>query len=198
MIRTVSLLACLAAALAMAGCHRPIASEEPTRVQVVGDDFEALWDGILRVLRRSDFRPDRQDRRAGIITTHPVTAAQYFEFWRQQNPDGYQALENNLHTVRRRVTVSLNRGSGPTYHVDVRVDIERHSAIERQVTTASGAAQIFASRMPTVEGEATPADQTVRWVPVGRDAAMERVLLGRILSAAPVAAAPPPETQPAG
>ena len=70
----------------VAGCHEPVAPTEPTRASVNAPgeaEFDRLWAATLRVLRRHNFRPARQDRRAGVIETLPTTAQHWCEFWRK-------------------------------------------------------------------------------------------------------------------
>ncbi len=182
MRRIGSILVGCAALLACSGCQQPIQPEGPTDTQLTGADFEQLWQTGLEVLRRYNFRPDRQDRRAGVITTHPTTSAQWFEFWRPGTCGGFEAAEANLHTVRRQATVHIRPAAeqGQLY-VSVQVDVYRYAAPERQVTTASGALQIFGEKLPTAEGEMGPQAAAAYWVPLGRDSRLEDELLRRIV-----------------
>jgi len=178
---TVSIAICCAVLTTWPGCQQPIQPEGPSATQLTGADFEQLWQTGLEVLRRYNFRPDRQDRRAGVITTHPTTSAQWFEFWRPEVGGDFQAAEANLHTVRRQATVHIRPAAeqGQIY-VSTQVDVYRYSAPERQVTTASGALQIFGEKLPTAEGEMGPQAAAAYWVPLGRDSRLEDELLRRI------------------
>lgn len=166
---------------AWSGCQQPVQPDGPTDTQLSGADFEQLWQTGLEVLRRYNFRPDRQDRRAGVITTYPTTSAQWFEFWRPEVVGGFEAGEANLHTVRRQATVHIRPAAeqGQLY-VSVQVDVYRYAAPERQVTTASGALQMFGERLPTAEGRMEPPAEVSYWVPLGRDGRLEDELLRRI------------------
>jgi len=181
MRRIDSILIGCAALLACLGCQQPIQPEGPTDTQLTGADFEQLWQTGLEVLRRYNFRPDRQDRRAGVITALPTTSAQWFEFWRPGVHGDFEAAEANLHTVRRQATIRiLPAAEQGQLYVSVQVDVYRYAAPERQVTTASGALQIFGERLPTAEGRMEPLTEASYWVPLGRDGRLEDELLRRI------------------
>jgi len=171
--------------VAAAGCGDPPADYGPVQADVVvGDeyDFDHLWETVLRVLRRVNLRPDRQDRRAGIITTLPITCQQWFEFWRHDAMGPYQWAEASMHTMQRLAVVKISRRPEPDrYRIDVKVDVFRHSAPERQVTTPSGAMLMYSEKRPTEEGERLEPHEAIYWVHVGRDPQMEGVLLRRIL-----------------
>ena len=158
-------------------------------------DRDGFLDATLTLLRERDFTPERVDRRAGLVVTRPATGQQWFEFWRQDSQGLYQLVESSIHTVRRTVTVRVqpyDSGDAPsdTYRLSVQVDKERYSAPERQVTTASGALAIYSERLPTTEGLLAAKAAGEHWVPLGRDALLERFLLKRIAALPQVT--PPP------
>jgi hypothetical protein len=182
-MRTTVLITVLSIGLgSWSGCQQPTQPMVPTGVDLSPADFEALWQTSLEVLQRYNFRPDRQDRRAGVITSHPATSGQWFEFWRPEVVGPFNSAEASIHTVRRQVTVRVSpQPADDGCHVSVQVDVYRYSATERQVTTASGALQIFGEKLPTAEGQMGPHQAGVRWVPLGRDDLLEKELLDRIV-----------------
>lgn len=147
-------------------------------------DREAFIDATLTLLREHDLPPQRVDRQDGLVVTRPTTGQQWFEFWRRDSQGGYQLLESSIHTIRRIVTVRVAPTDVETaqdaFNVSVRVDKERYSAPERQVTTASGALAIYSERLPTTEGLLASKAAGEHWVPLGRDVLLERYLLERI------------------
>lgn len=179
---------------ALSGCHAPTPPSGPTVAETQAADLEDLWTDALRALRDLGFEPDRQDRVHRIITTHPMTSAQWYEFWRRDVADAYSLLESSLHAVQRRVTVQFTPLAEGRWTADVRVDVARLDLPERQATTASAALHLFSSRSPTLEGEfraPQPRGETAR--PLGRDPAMEHRIVRRILqsSGGAVASAAP-------
>ncbi len=167
------------------GCVDPPSNYGPVQADVVVQDeneFDDLWETILRVLRRVSLQPDRQDRREGVITTLPITTQQWFEFWRHDAMGPYQFLESSMHTIQRQATIRIHRGEANRYRVSVRIDVFRFSTPERQVTTPSGAYGMYSEKRPTEAGEmAKQAGSAAHWVLLGRDPRMEGVLLRRIL-----------------
>lgn len=182
-------------AIAPAGCQAPSQPSGPTMSVLRIPDYEAFFDSALTLLREHDFHPRLVDRAAGLAVTHPSTGAQWFEFWRGDSRGGYQLLESSLHTVRRSVRLSVQpeveaepqqrgeSGSMDRYRVGVEVYKERFSSPQRQVTTASGALQIYSERLPTEEGLRAARVRGDHWVPLGRDALLEKYLLSRLQSA---------------
>ncbi len=166
------------------GCQKPIPPTEPTAGALAPDeDLDAIWDASLSVLNKFDMRPDRQDRALGIITTFPTTSAQWFEPWRQDVASGRDLLESSIATHQRKATVRFVRNDAWT--IEIQVDVYRLSRQETQITTASSMLHGFAGLIPTETGyrEGSIGAMRPNWVHLGRDGAMERRLLRRILSA---------------
>lgn len=185
MIRPVLVVAIASLLVASTGCHKPAEPIHQTAALVTIPDateYDRLWADAVAVLRRYEMTPDRQDRAAGLITTRPVTSAHWFEFWRQDVTTSYAFAESNLANVRRAAEVEID----PTdqtgeYVLAVRVNIERLSSPERQVSSSAGAYQMFGSKLPTTTGELLRGRSPDRWVPQGRDAELEATILARII-----------------
>jgi hypothetical protein len=65
----------------------------------------------------------------------------------------------------------------------VQVDVYRLSVPEYQITSASSGIHSFDADIPAVTGAIEKsAESARRWVPLGRDGAMEERLLSRILA----------------
>lgn len=187
--------------LGLSGCHAPPPATGPTERLVQVADSSDYVDAMLTVLRENDFRPQFVDRRAGLIETSPTTSGQWFEIWRRDVHGAYQIFESSLHTIRRRVTVSLEpvdaggaAGGAGDYWLSVEARKERLSRPERQVTSASGALGIYSERVPTIEGVRGSSGGGRVWVPLGRDVLLENYLLGRFASLADALPATPPGT----
>ena len=151
---------------------------------VLADDeqLDALWESCQEVLRRNRFRLDRVDRRAGVISTYPVTSQQFFEFWRQDVATFHDLMAASVNAIRRRVTVQVDReesGAG-AYRVSVVVAKEQLSARERQFNNSAAALRVFDNELPGEAGERVLTRSSDCWVALGRDGAMERRLLRQI------------------
>lgn len=99
------LLACMAVVLP--ACQAPPAATEPTAINIRLAEPELFYQTSLTLLRRYDLAPDRVDRSRGLIVSERTTSAQWFEPWRVDAPGGYQTLESSLHTIARRVFLTL-------------------------------------------------------------------------------------------
>ncbi|UCG34326.1 MAG: hypothetical protein JSU68_06745 [Phycisphaerales bacterium] len=167
------------------GCASPAQPTARTAALLsVSDDdaFERLWDASTRVLRRNHLRPTREDRGAGVIQSQPAVTQSWFEFWRRDVVDGYSFAEAQLHSIRRAACIKMDRSEDPDqYIVSVRVDKERLSTPERQVTSAAGAIQMFGSGVPTTRGRMVAAAEARSWTPLGRDGNLEARLLAEII-----------------
>lgn len=178
-------LAALAMVLAcQIGCQAPPQPNGPTQMTLRVTDKDAFIDDTLTMLRELDFPPDRVDREAGTISAGPSTGGQWFEIWRRDVHGGYQILESSIHTIRREVGIHIEPASedadSDQYRVSVEVSKYRYSAPDRQVTTASGALEIFSERLPTTDGLRNARSASSGWAPLGRDGLLERALLARI------------------
>lgn len=162
-------------------CHQPERPQESTSAAITEGELDSLWAAALSVLRKHDFQPDRQDKTQGVITTLPSTSMQWGEFWRRDVADTYSYGESSLHTMQRQATIRFVKSNGWT--VEVQVDVYRLNMPESQITTASACYQAFSGVLPDTEGtlqiKGTPRRS---WVHLGRDGAMERRLLSRILA----------------
>ncbi|MFQ5491653.1 MAG: hypothetical protein ACE5GE_13125 [Phycisphaerae bacterium] len=182
------------ALLGAVGCHQPVRPAEPVSQQVTladDGDFDRLWDSAMLALRRHRFELDRVDRRAGLMTTFPVTSQSFFECWRHDVDTAYDLLEASLRTVRRTAEVRIDRmadaGSGL---ISVTVRRETFATPERQYNNTASTLQIFGDLLPGVQGERQLTGQDDYWIADGRDGAMERRLLHQILSPATASARP--------
>ena len=110
-----------------------------------GRNFDAVWAGSLEVLRDYRFGIDRQDRRVGIITTRPMLARHWFEFWRTDAVSNYDFLEGSLQTVMRRVEVQITprRGRPDEYEPVVTIEVTRPDRQGLEIVAASEAYSRF-------------------------------------------------------
>jgi hypothetical protein len=175
-------------AATLAGCTAPPREGEPVRQTIQSaqpGSAEELMDSAAEVLRRNNFRIDVIDRRSGVVRTLPETSQHFVEFWRHDVDTAYDFMEASLRPVRRTatVTISTNGVAGPT-DVTIEVVRETFSTPERQFNSSIAAFRMFGDVLPAVQTgrRITAADEY--WIPSGRDLAMERYLLAKIMTAA--------------
>ena len=147
---------------------------------IADDDYDAAWDEIVEVLREHYFIPDRQDRRTGIIITHPSVSQQWFEFWRDDARGWYQWAESSLHTIRRIVEVRFIPKDNNKIEIRVKVKVQRKNQLQRQVTSSSGALQAFRQDVPTYMGQSMKSSEMAEWTDLGEDVKLEQYLLAQI------------------
>ena len=176
------------AAAPLAGCGPQPAPTADVRA-TADEDFNALWDSAVEVLRQYRFNVDRADRRSGLITTFPVVGRSWFEFWRADAATPRDVLEGSLHTIYRQAAVSIRRAGPGTasapaigrYLASVEVRVRRSDRQTAQLSSASEAYEMFldpGALVPEAGGE--PAGAAGDRVDLGRDENLEKILQERI------------------
>jgi hypothetical protein len=184
------------------GCAQHTTPVAPRQQLTPGQgNFQAVWDAACFVLRGHGFVLDRQDRREGTITTHPLMSRHWFELWRKDAAYGKDLAESSLQTIYRRATVTIAPTSpgAETFRATVRVDVGRSDKKEIQITSTSEAFNLFTTVSPdiaeerskgaarqTIEQSATVGGPTEMGMPkwlveLGRDADLETKLAAAIL-----------------
>ena len=155
---------------------------QPPAATVKDDDFFKLWDACRVEVRHREFLIDREDYRAGLLTTQPLTSRQFWEVWRRDvgTIDGLE--DSSLASIRRTVRFNLIRQEDGTYLATPRVLIERYASVERRLTSITQYHTAFSSPRPTQESDTTttPGLPTDYWYAVGRDQALEKDLAAAI------------------
>ena len=170
---------------------RPVV--KPAQLTPEERNFERVWKASQDVLRKYDFQIDRQDRRAGIITTELMTGKHWFEFWRRDAATAYDVAESTVQTIYRAVQVKITKAEDQpaTYVPEVKVYSFRSDAELVQVTSTSQAISLFHlgghtpppgpllldQKAPSLEADdqregasTRPASGVPSWlVPVGKD-----------------------------
>ena len=156
---------------------------------------EALWEAGRDVLRQYGFSLDRQDFRAGVLTTHPMVGKHFFEFWRRDAVSPCDLAESSIQKIYRQVTVRLEptQPGAETYKPIVEVVVSRSDRQRLEVTSTSEAFDLFlipAGEEPVPEN---PADRQgadmseSAWdsiVPLGGQAGLAERLAAEIMAAA--------------
>lgn len=134
------------------------------------------------MLNRYHFTIERESRIEGTIETQYRTGSGLLEPWHPDSVDFSQKLESSLQSIRRKVTVSIRNTSAASATVAVRVDKEVEDLPGLAANYEGGAtfneAQLLDRDLSQVVGQSSPS----RWVPLGRDTALEAALLREILS----------------
>jgi len=172
----------LAAILLPMGCQpkytRPIVEPRPLTDKQRG--FERLWQASRNVLISYHFHIDRQDPRAGVITTWPMTGKQIFEVWRKDAARIGEAGESTLQTIYRAVKVTIRAtAEGQDYEPIVEVFVSRSDKPTNSVTSTSDAYDMFTKRRK--RRKLTGPREAGYLVALGNDRALEAKLTAEIL-----------------
>jgi hypothetical protein len=133
------------------------------------------------VLARMYFTIDKADVDSGLIRTRPLPGAQFFEFWRSDNVGADNALEANLHTIRRTVTLDISQ-QGEELRIGCNVRVQRLSLPERQVSSSARVYEIFSRSSPSLQRlTLNPAQKKeMAWIDLGGDTELAAEILKRI------------------
>ncbi len=146
-MRTIGYLTSIATLLTVLGCARHTTPVVPAREMTVSEqNFEDVWQASLTVLRKGyHFEVDRQDRRAGIITTEPMTGKHWFEFWRRDAIGKTGLAESSIQTVFRvaEVRIEPSAEGAETYKPTVYVYAFMSNQEMPQVTNTTEAYDLF-------------------------------------------------------
>jgi hypothetical protein len=120
------------------------------------------------------------NRYEGRIETEPAIAPGIEQPWKPGSPDLYQRVYAYLQSVRHRCIVLITTADDGGYFIDVKV-LKELEDVPVPINSTAGMASF---RNPTtVERQfdvIEPAVYTMNWIPIGRDYALEQVLLQRI------------------
>jgi len=179
------------AALINLGCVRYTSPTQPARKMTPAErNFEAVWQASRNVLKEFYFELDRQDRRAGVITTYPMVAQHAGEFWRKDAVTDSDLAEGTIQTIYHQAKVSIEPTSpeNGSYRPVVEVRTFRSNRQEMQVSSTSDAYDLF--RLPGADsrkrrlldrGRTEPDDVLAD---LGRDEDLENLLTAKIRLAA--------------
>jgi len=133
------------------------------------------------VLGEMHFTIAKLDGRSGYIRTRPLTAAQWFEFWRSDNVGAFNAAEANLHSIRRTAELNIDQ-QNEKLCVGCEVNVQRLSIPEYKITSSSQAYAMFSASKPSMQRlELRPEQKrAVVWVDLGRDSRLETEIMKRI------------------
>ena len=186
----IALSAGAAVALAAGGCAVKYTepTTQPKPLTAAQKDFEAVWQASRQTLRGYGFELDRQDRRAGLVTTLPLTGMHFSEPWRKDAPRLIDVRESTIQTIYRtgRVTVRPAEPGAEKYAAQVEVFLERSNRPAPLVTSTSDAYRMFRVGGEDERGRSGAASAGEEGVTteLGNDRALEAKLSADIAKAA--------------
>jgi hypothetical protein len=201
LLRATRLLAVLLCALAL-GCNAwsvatYVPSEAPygpppvptNPVLVTSLDRDFVWDQVVDVVD-DYFRIEKEERvrlvgdllTEGRLDTYPRGGSTLLEPWNNDSSTPYERLESTLQSIRRRALVRVVPAQAG-FLVDVQVfkELENVPAPETgAVSLANPSALRNDNALQRVTNPIGGAQPTLGWIPQGRDAALEQLILAQI------------------
>jgi len=175
---TLSLAVLIAGGCAAMPAMAPV---RPTPTVVPGTITETTWEQTVNALHSFHFSIEKENRLAGTIQTEYLPGAGLLEPWHFDSVTLGDRIESSLQPIRRRAVVTLTQvNTGVQVNVEVIKERENPRGPTRHspgVATYPGG-QPLQRDLNVVIGGSTPPG----WIALGRDAALERVLLTAIVA----------------
>jgi hypothetical protein len=130
------------------------------------------------VLTGMHFKMAKADEDAGVVKTRPLTAAQFFEFWRKDNVGGFNTSEANLHTIRRIVQVNINSQANQVC-IDCDVKTQKLSLAEKKTHSRLRPYSLFSKSGAKLQ-KLKLDNKEKAWIDLGSDTRLSSAILGRI------------------
>ncbi len=163
------------------GCGKPeqVVSSDPLCLPGVNvpDAMEAAQD----VLDQMQFSIEKYDPQARYIRTRPLSGAQFFQVWRQDNASAYTAAEANVHSLRRIVEIEAVPYANRTC-LDCRVYVQQLSIPEKQIKGVISMAGAYTDSSTSTQTLSLDDEQLqkMEWLDKGLDRALEKKILDKI------------------
>jgi hypothetical protein len=170
-----------ACAFILAGCAQQQQSETVERICPAGIDKQRAFKIAEDVLGEMHFSIAKSDADLGVIITRPLTAAQFFEFWRKDNVDSFSSAEANLHTIRRIAELNIDQ-QDTNLCIRCRVNTQRLRLPEREIRSSARAYDLFSQSGSSRQVlKLNPEQQrNMTWVDLGDDSHLAAVILQQI------------------
>jgi hypothetical protein len=164
--------------LYLTGCapQQQITVDEP--LILPDTDRELAMHAAQDVLAEMLFFVEKFDPQAGVVRTRPLTAAQFFEFWRQDNVGPQTAAQANLHSMQRIVQINVSERDNNVF-VECQVQVRRLSIPEKEFAAVSQAASMFTTGSTSLQKLELNEEQQEKmaWIDLGPDHALENKIL---------------------
>lgn len=115
----------------------------------------------------------------GRLETSYKVGASLSEPWRKDSTDGFERLQSTLQSIRRRAIVFV-RPVGAGYEIEVVVQKELEDT-DRSLDAIEGAVNLRDNTVSRRRSKTGDGPITLGWIPLGRDASLEQLILQDIL-----------------
>jgi hypothetical protein len=164
-----------------AGCSRPreVVSSDPVCLPRI--NTSAAMEAARAVLEDMRFSIEKYDPDALYIRTRPLSGAQFFEFWRQDNASAYTAARANLQSLRRVVEIEATPYPDRTC-LECRVYVQKLSLPEQPIRGSKRLAETYTESSATQQSLQIEPKQLeqMEWLDAGLDRDLEQKILTKI------------------
>ena len=165
----------------LCGCAEEVTLPPSEPLCLTSVDRTQIMEIAEDILVRMHFVIEKYDVDAGFIKTKPLSGAQYFEFWRQDNAGSLSAVEANLHSLQRSVQLGI-ADNAQELCIKCDINVKRLSMPEEEYlrmsqmdgTFTSGRVYKMSLRMDRAKAE------EMVWIDLGPDPSLERKILSLI------------------
>lgn len=129
-------------------------------------------------------REERVRNAGGVLTegrveTYPQVGGTLFEPWRRDSTAGFERLHATLQSIRRRALVRIIPVEGGTL-LDVAVYKELEDVAFPEQSSVGDATMRYDLSLIRQQGKERLAPGSLGWIPQGRDASLEQVILSQL------------------
>lgn len=180
-LKSSSLFTACAALLFLVGCAEPQRNETVGQICPPGIDKQKAFRIAEDVLGDLHFSVAKSDANLGFIKTTPLTAAQFFEFWRKDNVGSFSSAEANLHTIRRIAELNINQ-QDTQLCIRCRVNTQRLRLPEREISSRARIYDLFSESGSSIQRlKLNPEQkQDMTWTDLGNDDKLATLILKQI------------------
>ena len=181
-MKNITILACGAVLLfSFAGCSRPqqVVSSDPVCLPKI--DLDRAMEAARTTLQEMQFSIEKYDLEARYIRTRPLSGAQFFQLWRQDNASAYTSAEANLKSLRRIVEIEATPYPNRTC-IECRVYVQQLSLPEQPVEGVISMAAGYTDSSAIKQTLRLESEQLkkMEWLDKGLDRALEQKILEKI------------------
>jgi hypothetical protein len=146
----------------------------------MGAPRELVFQQALKTLENMRFTIEKADPEQGYISTRPLPAEQFFEFWKSDSVGCYNFEEGNLHSITRTVEITIT-GSDSGSCINCKATTRRLSIPQTPVTNTTEPYGLFtrSGSTPTLQLH-KEMEKKAEWVDLGPDNMLESRILKRI------------------
>lgn len=163
----------------LAGCCSEPTVQHAEKV-CMGAPRELVFQEAQKTLESMNFTIEKADIEQGYISTRPLPAKQFFEFWKSDTVGCYNFEEANLQSITRTIEITIT-GSESGSCINCKATTRRLSMPESTITNTTEPYGIFTRTGATQTLELQKGmEKKADWVDLGPDAKLEASILGRI------------------